>query len=90
MSKFDVGFRRSRRGNLWREYHGLTVTVYQTPEGLYGWCLAGPESQGPPRLSSEKFETEVEALEDVQDVLADLEEGAKLATCDRLAAGVGW
>jgi Resolvase, N terminal domain len=43
---FRGGFRRSRKGNLWRVWAGLTATVFRRPDG-YAWCVAGPAG---PRL----------------------------------------
>ena len=38
---FERGFRRSRRGNLWRQHDGKTLTVYRRPDGLFGYAIAG-------------------------------------------------
>jgi hypothetical protein len=36
---FAKGFRRSRKGNLWREWQGLTVTVFRRAGGFH-WSIA--------------------------------------------------
>ena len=55
---FEEGFRYSRRGNLWREYCGLTLCVYKR-QGYYHWSIA--DSEGP-RFGRERFETEEGAI----------------------------
>ena len=40
-AEFKAGFRRSRRGNLWRTWEGLTLTVFGRADGRYRWCIAG-------------------------------------------------
>jgi hypothetical protein len=40
-AEFEAGFRRSRRGNLWRTWEGLTLTVFARDDGRYAWCIAG-------------------------------------------------
>jgi hypothetical protein len=43
---FEASFRQSRRGNLWRTWEGLTLTVFARDDGRYGWCVAGlPEAE---------------------------------------------
>jgi hypothetical protein len=36
---FTAGFRRSKRGNLWRAWRGLTLSVFKTGRG-FNWCIA--------------------------------------------------
>jgi hypothetical protein len=38
---FESGFRRSRKGNLWRPYEGLVLAIYRCSySGGYGWSIA--------------------------------------------------
>lgn len=56
---FIDGFRRSRKGNLWREYDGETLTVFPSVDGGYVYCRVGPDGK---RYSTRDYETEEEAL----------------------------
>ena len=56
---FVSGFRRSKRGNLWRLYDGATVSVFSRDDGFFGWCVAGGEEK---RYSRSGYETEEEAM----------------------------
>lgn len=31
-------WRRSKRGNLWREWYDKRLTLYRRRDGLWGWC----------------------------------------------------
>jgi len=53
-------WRRSRRGNLWRVWEGMTLTVFARKDGFYGWCIADDKGT---RFSSAGYPTEGEALE---------------------------
>jgi hypothetical protein len=57
--EFERGFRRSRKGNLWRHFEGMTLTVFGRDDGFYGWCIAGPDGT---RFSSGGFEEEADAI----------------------------
>ena len=58
---FEAGFSRSKRGNLWRHWRGLSLTVFRRPgDGWYSFAIAGKAG---PRFSRYPFETESEALE---------------------------
>lgn len=59
-NEFETGFRRSKRGNLWQQRDGASLTVFERADGWYGWCVAGPE--GDKRFSSSAYETEDEAM----------------------------
>lgn len=37
---FDNGFRRSKRGNLWRNWEGKTLTIFKRDDGYFGWSIA--------------------------------------------------
>ena len=65
---FKAGFERSRKGNLWCKWEGLTLTIFgggtsndrvfgRSPPG-FGWCIADDET----RFSSERYATEDEAM----------------------------
>lgn len=58
-AEYEAGFRRSRRGNLWRTWDGRTTTVFARSDDRYGWCIAdGSET----RYSPHGFENEDDAL----------------------------
>lgn len=59
--QFVQGFRRSRKGNLWRDWDGVTCTVFARM-GRYVWCVA---DEAEVTYSRERFETEEEALWDL-------------------------
>lgn len=64
---FVEGFRRSKRGNLWREYDGLTVTIFQRgPDWEFGWCISGRSG---PRYSRRSFASEESAVDAVAEEL---------------------
>ena len=52
-------WKRSRKGNLWRRWNGLNVTVFKRDDGYFGWSIANEEG---PRYSPGRFETEGEAM----------------------------
>ena len=58
-TRFAEGFRRSKRGNIWCEWDGLTLTVFPRSQG-FCWCIA--DSEGP-QFSRRRYETEGEAME---------------------------
>lgn len=60
LREFFLGFQRSRKGNLWREYEGLNLSVFQRDTGVFDWSLADEDG---PRFSSYGWETEEEALD---------------------------
>ncbi len=35
-AEFEDGFRRSRKGNLWRLWEGVTITIFERSDGYYG------------------------------------------------------
>jgi hypothetical protein len=55
---FAAGFRRAKRGNLWRVWSGITLSVFRG-RGGYWWCAADGEG---PRYSPTHYATEGEAL----------------------------
>jgi hypothetical protein len=61
---FAAGFRRSRRGNLWRRWSGggggeLTLTVFPRRGGSFAYAIAG---EGGPAFSTQNYETEGGAI----------------------------
>jgi hypothetical protein len=71
-AEFTAAFRRSSRGNLWRNYEGRTVTVFSKcdPDGdvRYSWVINDPGADGP-RYSPETYPTEQDALDALADEL---------------------
>lgn len=51
-------WQRSKKGNLWRKWRGLTVTIFRGPSGLYRWCIA--DSDGC-RYSQHEYRSEQKA-----------------------------
>jgi hypothetical protein len=62
--EFMNGFRRSRPGNLWREWDGYRVTVFQRKgEDTYSWVIScDDEDYKYQKFSSVKFDDEYEAM----------------------------
>lgn len=56
-------WRRSSKGNLWRNYVGARLTVFPRWDGLYGYCLR--PRKGAARFSTEGWPTEREAVDAV-------------------------
>jgi hypothetical protein len=60
LAEFVAGFRRSKKGNLWRHFEGLTLTVFaRRGDGFFGWCVRGSDG---PRFSNGCFEDEQDAV----------------------------
>jgi hypothetical protein len=59
-AEFVAGFRRSRRGNLWRSWQGATLTVFERRGGGYGWCVA---SDAGTEFAQDDADTEADALD---------------------------
>jgi hypothetical protein len=60
-AEFASGFRRSRRGNLWREYDAWIVTVFRCQDGGFAWRISACEDDV--QFSEETYETEQEAMD---------------------------
>ena len=58
--QFTAGFKRSKKGNLWRHYDGQTACVFGRDDGYYGWSISGNSAT---RFSKGGYRTEEEALE---------------------------
>jgi hypothetical protein len=65
--EFLSGFRRNRKGNLWRLFEGRTLTVFRRRGGFA--CCVSSEEEGTD-FSPETFDTEEEALADLADLYA--------------------
>lgn len=60
-------WQRSKKSNLWRNWAGKTVSIFQRDgDGWYAWCIAGEDSK---RFSPGAFETEAEAIESLRGAL---------------------
>lgn len=66
---FRDGFRRSRKGNLWRPWQGSTLVIFERDDGWYGWLIAHPD--GEKTWAPEPCESEEEAVEALR---AEIEE----------------
>ena len=53
-------WKRSRKGNLWRNWRGVTLTIYGRSDGWYGWVIADEDG---PRYSPSGYETEAECMD---------------------------
>jgi hypothetical protein len=62
---FDPGeWRISMKGNWWRVFRGVTVTLFSDHGGGFKWCVAGKVSEGQ-RYSRRRFASTNEAMADV-------------------------
>lgn len=61
-----TAWKRSKKGNRWRHWDGVTLTIFKRDDECFGWCIAdGEETQ----FSTDEFETEVDAISDLGDAL---------------------
>jgi hypothetical protein len=58
-------WRRSLKGNLWREFNGLTLSVF-IRDGRFAWSIA--DSDGP-QYSTLRYKTEADAITAIREVL---------------------
>jgi hypothetical protein len=58
VEEFAAEFKRSSRGNLWRRWQGLALTVFRR-RNRYAWCMSGIDTK---RFSSHSFESEDDAI----------------------------
>jgi hypothetical protein len=63
---FLKGFERSKRGNLWRHYRGLNITVFERGDGYYSWSIGSTDGV---RFSPGWYEEEGDALASLWDEL---------------------
>ncbi len=64
--EFTSGWKRSRRGNLWRLYDGKTLTIFCRDDEYYGWCVADGKQT---RFSAGGFEMEEDAMDNLAETL---------------------
>ena len=57
-AEFEAGFKRSKKGNLWRRWAELTLCVFKRGDG-YAWSIADSEGV---RFSVGTYESEAEAI----------------------------
>ena len=56
----SLSWHRSKRGNLWRNWKGKTLTIFRrTGDGFFGWCIANEDER---QFSSGGYETEADAM----------------------------
>ena len=67
-TEFESGFRRSQKGNLWRHFEGMTLTIFGREDERFGWCIVDVE--GGKRFSCGSYETEEAVLGSLADELA--------------------
>ena len=67
VSEFEdlANWQRSRKGNLWRKWEGLTVTVFYRLR-RYHWSIADEEG---PRFSQGSYSGEAEAITALREAL---------------------
>ena len=58
--RFERGFARSRKGNLWRTYEGKTVSVFRKGPDDYRWSVSVGE--GATEFSRSWYATEEDAI----------------------------
>jgi hypothetical protein len=67
-TEFEAGFRRSKKGNLWRHFEGMTLTIFGRDDERFGWCLV--DAEGDKRFSRGSYESEEDALGSLADDLS--------------------
>lgn len=65
---FFAGFKRSKKGNLSRQWEGRSLTVFRRKDGTFAWCIADDDG---PTYSEGTFEDEREAIRDLRSVVCD-------------------
>ena len=55
-----AAWKRSAKGNIWRNWRGRTVSVFARDDRFFGWCIAAMDGK---RFSQGALETEEEAVE---------------------------
>lgn len=66
--ELPAAWQRSRKGNLWREWQGITLSIFPQ-RGGFGWCVADEDG---PRYSPVAYETEQYAMSALGDAILDL------------------
>jgi hypothetical protein len=54
-----AAWKRSKRGNLWRNYQGKTVTIFGRDDGYFAWSISDKDGT---RFSRGGYEDEDEAM----------------------------
>ena len=64
----STAWQRSKRGNLWRTWEGLTLSIFRRRgvDDLYGWSIADEDGV---RYSRESFDSEDDAMTAICDEL---------------------
>ena len=65
-----LGWRRSRKGNLWKTDGGWCLTVFRRRDGRFGWSVTAGDD-GPTSWSPESYRTEAEAAQAATDWTAE-------------------
>lgn len=60
VDNFEMGFKRSKKGNLRRTYEGCTLTIFKRADGYFAWCIS---EDGEVNYSPVTYDTEDEALD---------------------------
>lgn len=60
LDDFASGFKQSKRGNWWRTWDGLNLTIFRNRYGRWQYCIA--DSDGP-HWSRNAYDSEGEAME---------------------------
>lgn len=55
-----LNWQRSKRGNLWRHWNGITLTIFSRSDNSFGWSWADEER---PRFSSNGYADEAAAID---------------------------
>jgi hypothetical protein len=69
--EFSRAFRRSKKGNLWRQHGDMLLSVFRRRRGQFGYCIARQNRR--PLFSQEEYATERDALAALCDVVRELE-----------------
>jgi hypothetical protein len=69
--KFKSAFRRSFKGNLWRQYGDALLSVFRRRRGQFGYCIARQNRR--PLFSQEEYATEHDAITELWHLMTELE-----------------
>jgi hypothetical protein len=61
--RFASEFRVSAKGNLWRRYDNLLLSVFRSRWGGWSWCIS--EEGEEPEFSKGRFKSQEEAISDL-------------------------
>jgi hypothetical protein len=65
--EFEGGFKRSQKGNLWRTWQGMTLTVFRRDDDSFAWCVV--DADGERRFSRGTYEDESDAIGGLADAV---------------------